>query len=147
MPASRSVFDDSVARGYEAWYETPAGRRADALEKAALERQLQRFPIADSVLEVGAGTGHFTRWLSAAGLATVGLDLSAAMLRHAQELDRGTWVQGHGCQLPFAADTFDLVAFITTLEFLPCPEHAVREALRVEGGRVGADENFRGTPI
>lgn len=131
MPAPRSVFDDSVARGYEAWYETPAGRRADALEKAALEQLLQRFPAAASVLEVGAGTGHFARWLSATGFATVGLDLSAAMLRQAQELDGGTWAQGNGCELPFAADTFDLVAFITTLEFLPCPEQAIREGLRV----------------
>lgn len=131
MDSERFVFDASVARGYEAWYETPEGRRADALEKAALARLLQRFPGARSVLEVGAGTGHFTRWLRAEGFAAVGLDLSMDMLQQAREWDGDTWVRGDGCRLPFAQDAFDLVAYITTLEFLSCPGPALDEGLRV----------------
>ncbi len=122
-------FDQQVAVQYEAWYETPEGRRADELEKAVLGRLLQAFPRPTSVLEVGCGTAHFTRWLSEQGLAAVGLDLSAAML--AQGLDGIPLVRGDALRLPFADGAFDLTALITTLEFLERPREALAEALRV----------------
>lgn len=126
-----TAFNERVAAHYEAWYETPPGQRAGAQEKAVLQRLLQHFPEAHSVLEVGAGTGHFTRWFRAEGLAAVGLDLSKAMLTQAEKLNSVTLVHGDACQLPFAQSAFDLVAFITTLEFLTCPRKALSEGLRV----------------
>lgn len=129
--AEKAVFNEQVAPRYEAWYETPEGRRADGLEKASLRRLLEGFPQARSVLEVGCGTGHFTRWLREQGLTAVGLDLSTAMLAEAQILDGVLLVRGDAHRLPFADGTFDLVAFITTLEFLDRPQEALAEALRV----------------
>jgi ubiquinone/menaquinone biosynthesis C-methylase UbiE len=129
------VFDQDVAAHYEAWYETPDGKRADALEKALLGRLLERFQSDGSALEVGCGTGHFTRWLVAQGFRAVGLDLSTPMLAQAQALDGHPLVQGDGYRLPFADSSFDLVAMITTLEFLERPRQALSEALRV--GRNG----------
>ena len=79
-----SGFGERAAAYYEAWYETSEGRRADGLEKAVLGWLLQGFPGSGSVLEIGCGTGHFSRWLSDGGLAVVGLDLSPAMLAEAQ---------------------------------------------------------------
>ncbi len=125
------AFDERVAAHYEAWYKTPSGQRAVVLEEAALWRLLQHFPEAHSVLEVGAGTGHFTRWFRGKGLAAVGLDLSAAMLAQAEKLNGVTLVEGDACQLPFARNAFDLVAFITTLEFLPRAREALGDGLRV----------------
>jgi len=131
MVAEKAVFNEQVAPRYEAWYETPEGQRADGLEKASLRRLLEGFPQARSVLEVGCGTGHFTRWLREQGLTAVGLDLSTAMLAEAQILDGVLLVRGDAHRLPFADGTFDLVAFITTLEFLDRPQEALAEALRV----------------
>ena len=131
MVAGKAVFDQQVASHYEAWYETPGGRRADALEKASLRGVLESFPEARSVLEVGCGTGHFTRWMSEQGLAVVGLDLSAEMLAEAQILDGVLFVRGNAHRLPFADRAFDLVAFITALEFLDEADEALAEALRV----------------
>jgi SAM-dependent methyltransferase len=137
MNAVAAAFGERVAAHYEAWYETPEGRRADALEKASLCRLLGGFAGARqhtstaSVLEVGAGTGHFCRWLREQGLSAVGLDLSAAMLRQAQALGGLLLVRGDVSRLPFADDTFDLVALVTTLEFLERPRAALAEALRV----------------
>ncbi len=62
---------------------------------------------------------------------TVGLDLSAAMLAKARTLDGVPLVRGDARRLPFANDTFDLAAAITTLEFLEQPDEALAEALRV----------------
>ena len=126
-----NVFDEQVAAHYEAWYETQEGQRADALEKASLEKLLKRFPDAHRVLEVGCGTGHFTRWLRGIGLKPVGLDLSRAMLAEAKGPDQLTLVQADAHRLPFGDGAFDVTAFITTLEFLENPAAALEEALRV----------------
>lgn len=124
-------FDEQVASHYEGWYETPEGRRADRLEKASLRQLLESFSGVHSVLDVGCGTGHFTRWLGEHGLVAVGLDLSEEMLAEAKVLDGVSLVRGDAHRLPFADGTFDLVAFITALEFLDGPEEALRDALRV----------------
>ena len=131
MTCGNVPFDEHVAAHYETWYETSTGRRADELEKDVLGWLLQGFSGSGSVLELGCGTGHFTRWLSDEGLAAVGLDLSAAMLAEAQALDGVPLVQGDSRRLPFADGAFDMTAFITTLEFLEQPEEALVEALRV----------------
>jgi SAM-dependent methyltransferase len=126
-----TAFDEHVAAHYEAWYETPGGGRADALEKAVLGWLLESVPRASSVLEIGCGTGHFCRWLNRRGVAVTGLDISAPMLAKAGGLDGVSLVQGNALRLPFADDTFDLAAFITTLEFLTSPRQVLAEALRV----------------
>jgi len=119
-----------AASGYEAWYETP-GRRADRLEKALLEQMLACFPQAGSLLEVGCGTGHFTRWFKELGLQTTGLDLSLPMLAEAIHLGSLRCVHGDALALPFSNAAFDLATLVTTLEFVAEPVQALGEALRV----------------
>jgi len=119
-----------LVAGYEAWYKT-TGRRADRLEKALLGRLLTRFPHACTILEVGCGTGHFTRWFDEQGLQAVGLDSSRPMLSEVVRLGSPACVRGDALALPFPTRSFDLVAFITTLEFLRDPARALTEAIRV----------------
>lgn len=128
-----------VVAGYETWYETNS-RWADRLEKTLLGRLLARFPEERTILEVGCGTGHFTRWFAAQGckavrdegdLEAVGLDLSPLMLSLAVLLGSPPCVRADALALPFPAGAFDLVALVTTLEFLPDPLQALVEALRV----------------
>jgi ubiquinone/menaquinone biosynthesis C-methylase UbiE len=127
-------FEDIAGR-YESWYGTPQGRQADRLEKALLDKLLKRLPEIRTVLEVGCGTGHFSRWLADEGLRAVGLDISSAMLIQARRLEATAricaYVLGDGLALPFPDRSFDLVALITTLEFIPQPEQALAEAGRV----------------
>ncbi len=124
-------FDDPiVAQGYEKWYAGP-GRRADELEKNLLAKMLALFPQAKTVLEVGCGTGHFSRWLASRGFQTIGLDLSTAMLQQARRHPGVAYIRGDAHALPFANRAFDLVLMVTTLEFLPKPRMAIGEAMRV----------------
>lgn len=124
-------FDDpALASGYEAWY-ADQGRRADRLEKALLRWFIAHFPRSGSILEVGCGTGHFTRWFEGLGLRAVGLDISAIMLEIAKGHGGDLWVHGDASDLPFPGGAFDLLAMITTLEFLDDPLAALREAGRV----------------
>jgi ubiquinone/menaquinone biosynthesis C-methylase UbiE len=126
-----TVFDEQAAAGYESWYETPEGARADALEKEALQRVLMGFSGVQTIIEVGCGTGHFTRWLADLGWTAVGLDLSAVMLAEARVLNDVPLTQGDAGRLPFSDGAFDVTTLITTLEFLEQPEAALVEAARV----------------
>jgi len=129
VPGNPFTDPESVL-GYERWYET-VGRRADRLEKRLLRVLLGRFPNAHEVLEVGCGTGHFTRWMTARGFRAVGVDISAAMLAEAKRLKTGTCIRGDALGLPFGSDSFDLVVMIATLEFTAEPIEALSEAFRV----------------
>jgi SAM-dependent methyltransferase len=122
--------DPTMVAGYEAWYET-SGRRADRLEKALLIRLLAGFSRARTLLEVGCGTGHFTRWFGEQGLQAMGLDLSPPMLAEAVRLGSPQCILGDALALPFLDGAFDLVALITTLEFVPDPVQVLAEAVRI----------------
>jgi len=122
--------DPSVATHYEDWYAGP-GRDADALEKRLLRRLLAQFPQALTALEVGCGTGHFSRWLGEQGLEAVGLDLSRPMLLEARRLGSPPCLQGDAQALPFADHSVDLAVLITTLEFVEKPLETLVEAVRV----------------
>jgi SAM-dependent methyltransferase len=125
--------DPQVVAEYEQWYSGP-GRRADRLEKRLLQQLLVSFPSPQTVLDVGCGTGHFTRWFVERGLITTGLDTSEAMLAEARQLGGATFVEGDAMELPFLDQEFDLVSLITCLEFVDDPERAIAEAVRVARG-------------
>jgi ubiquinone/menaquinone biosynthesis C-methylase UbiE len=122
--------DPTIIAGYEAWYET-SGCWADRLEKALLKRLLAGFSRARTLLEVGCGTGHFTRWFGELGLQVMGLDLSPPMLAEAVRLGSPPCVLGDALALPFLDGAFDVVALITTLEFVTDPTQVLAEATRV----------------
>jgi ubiquinone/menaquinone biosynthesis C-methylase UbiE len=124
-------FDDpSLVQEYEGWY-TNQGCRADRLEKSLLKWLINHFPEPSSILEVGCGTGHFTRWFGSLGLEAVGLDISSVMLDEAKHYGPCIAVRGDASHLPFAGGAVDLIAMITTVEFLGDPLAALREAARV----------------
>lgn len=128
----RDPFEDrEIAARYESWYETE-GRRADRLEKRLLGELLDGLRPWRSLVEVGAGTGHFTRWFARRTAdRVVGLDRSMEMLLQARSEGRVRYLRGDACALPFPDRAFDVVAFVTTLEFVSDPRRALAEAWRV----------------
>ncbi|MGM0373529.1 MAG: class I SAM-dependent methyltransferase [Chloroflexota bacterium] len=120
----------ALTEGYENWYET-TGRRADRLEKALLQRFTADFPHAHTLLEIGCGTSHFSRWFAALGLRVTGMDISRSMLREATQRSDLPHFLGDALRLPLANGSFDLAALITTLEFLPDPLQGLSEGFRV----------------
>jgi SAM-dependent methyltransferase len=123
------IFEREASR-YESWYETPRGRRADRAEQSLLAWLLGWFPGARRVLEVGSGTGHFTRWLAARGFSAIGLDRSPAMLRATRPGSAPPLLLADAHRLPVRDGAVDLVVLITTLEFLACPRLALQESVR-----------------
>lgn len=106
-----------TALGYEALYET-TGRRADRPKKALLRRLLACSTQASSLLAIGCGTGHLTRWFEELGLQTAGLARSLPMLAEAIRLGSPPCMHSDALALPFFSDAFDLVVLIMALEFV-----------------------------
>ena len=125
------VFEREALR-YDAWYATARGRRASDAEEALLGWLLGAFPDAHTALEIGCGTGHFTRRLARHGLEAIGLDRAPAMLAALRRLDPELpAVLADAHRLPLRDGAVDVAIFIATLEFLERPRDALAEAARV----------------
>jgi hypothetical protein len=117
-------------RSYESWYEGK-GKRADLLEKELLKQLVEKLGDTKTLLEVGVGTAHFTRWFESLGINSVGLDFSQLMLEEARKLWGGSLIRGDAHHLPFRDKTFDAVALITCVEYMSRPINVLKEGHRV----------------
>jgi len=117
---------------YDAWYATPRGRWVGETEYALAARCLKTRP-GDSLLDVGCGTGWFTRRAAADDLRVTGLDPDAAWLDVARAHSKPelSWVEGDARALPFADASFDHVLSIAALCFVDDERRAVAECVRV----------------
>jgi ubiquinone/menaquinone biosynthesis C-methylase UbiE len=124
-------LDSSSAYRYERWYNKRWGRKFDKLEKKLLLKSLKGNE-GETLLEIGCGTAHFTRWFQSLGMKSVGLDISREMLSAARDLTANSipLIEGQAEYLPVKTGAFDIVAMITTLEFIAQPERALLEAYR-----------------
>lgn len=133
-----NAYSAEVAAGYDAWFETPVGGRADQLEWDLI-RRLAQPRVGKHALDVGCGTGQFSLRLEQLGLTVEALDASAEMLAIARKKsDAIAWRQGTAEALPYDDGAFDLVLSVTALEFMADQSRALREMLRVlrPGGRL-----------
>jgi SAM-dependent methyltransferase len=117
---------------YDAWYATPRGHWIGETEYALATRELAAQP-GDSLLDVGCGTGWFTRRAAADDLVATGLDPNAAWLDFARAHSSPAlrWVEGDARALPFADASFDHVLSIAALCFIDDERQAVAESIRV----------------
>lgn len=92
-------------------------------------------------LDVGCGAGNsYAPEFARLGAPYVGVDVSAQAVQAAQAAGVDARVIGDAAELPFAADSFDLVLCIEVLEHLFSPQRAAAEIQRVlrPGGRLVA---------
>ncbi len=122
---------------YDAWYDSPRGHWIGATELQLVLRHLDR-RHGQQVLDVGCGTGWFTRRLVERGYLMTGLDVDEGMLAVArQRTPEGiAWLQGDAAHLPFADRSFDQVVALTSLCFVPDWQRALAEMVRVARRRV-----------
>ncbi len=119
------------AAAYEAWYHTPRGAWIGQQELSLL-LELMLPAHGQSLLDVGSGTGYFSRAFADAGLKVTGIDPNPDMIHFAQA-QTGTvnYVQGDARQLPFADKHFDYCSAVTSLCFVDQPAKALAEMWRV----------------
>jgi ubiquinone/menaquinone biosynthesis C-methylase UbiE len=136
--SSRFEFD-LLANNYDSWYDSDKGRMYDRLEKKAISRYLPLSTKDKKLLEVGCGTGHWSQFFSEHGFEVTGVDVSERMIDIAKSknISNASFQVADGHSLPFADDTFNVTAAITTLEFVHNAKTVVREMVRCTHKREG----------
>jgi SAM-dependent methyltransferase len=133
-------FDSVAARDTESilGWNSPAGRaRAD--RRGRLFVAAGRIAPGTRALELGCGSGEFTRRVAPSGADVIALDLSGDLLAKARAKLGATarFARGNAEALPFRAGAFDVVYGCSILHHLDV-ETALREVRRVlrPGGRL-----------
>ncbi len=123
---------DIIAGDYDEFYKTELGKQIDIAEKRAVKSLLDGVPRAMS-LEVGCGTGHWTRFFRIMGFPLVAIDVSEKMLEVAIKKNiLGTvFLNADVEQMPFRDNYFSNVFTITTLEFVKNLDKAISEINRI----------------
>ena len=121
-----------LAEDYDAWYRTPRGAWIGDAEYTLLRRMLAA-ERRSSLLEVGCGTGYFTRRFARDGHAVAGVDLDPAMVDFAQAHAAAGERYGvaDALALPFADRSFDFCISVTALCFVRDERKALCEMVRV----------------
>jgi len=129
--ATRFDFD-KAAGSYDRWYDSARGAMYDRFEKQAFDRLLVNDNQGKNLLEIGCGTGHWSEYFSEKGFEVTGIDISGEMINIAKKknIPNSRFQIANGQSLPFADNSFSVVAAITTLEFTENPEKMLSEMVR-----------------
>ena len=120
---------------YDAWYDSRKGAWVLRRETGLLLDLLRPSP-GMSLLDVGSGTGRFTREFADSRLRVTGLEPDPDMLCFARSKHRDLpFLRGDALTLPFREQSFDFVAAVTSLCFVSDPEAALGQMWRV--ARIG----------
>jgi ubiquinone/menaquinone biosynthesis C-methylase UbiE len=112
--------------------ETSSNTAQVFLHKQRYDFALSRLSAADSVLEVGTGTGFFSDILANHCSSYTGLEIDPASCEESQRRvgERGRVVEGDAQTLPFPSDSFSASIALEVLEHIPDYRKAVREIHR-----------------
>ena len=127
-----------VAQRYDEWalnYDDDLASWSYQAPAVVAETVVTRHPAAESVLDVGCGTGLVGRALRARGFEgrILGVDISQASLDLAQQSGGYDSLKPADLQerLPFDDDSFDAVVCVGVMTYLPEVEKVWREFARV----------------
>ena len=88
--------------------------------------------VGDSVLDLGCGSGCFSRLLQRAGYCVTAVDISFGMLLGARQMDCAMdLAAGNAERLPFSAGSFDAILLSGILHHLVDPAYCVDEVFRI----------------
>jgi demethylmenaquinone methyltransferase/2-methoxy-6-polyprenyl-1,4-benzoquinol methylase len=140
--AVRTMFD-RIAPVYDAMNRVMTAGLDGRWRRLAAEAVVE---ADDSVLDACCGTGDLALAAERAGGRVTGVDFSEPMLDRARRKSAAvSWVRGDLLDLPFPAESFDVVTIGFGLRNIPDMEAGLRELARVlrPGGRLGCLEITR----
>jgi len=125
-----------AAVDYDGWYDTERGMWIGETEYRLLLELLEPQP-GEVILDVGCGTGWFTRRLAALpGARITGADINGDWLRYARGRDAASvYVEADARHLPFDDKHVDRTVSVTALSFVDDWPLAIREIVRVTRSR------------
>lgn len=140
--AEKEFFDAFVQKGeYDVFDERGTNRLLDELKKISRIDSNERLRI----LDVGCGTGAFTKRFAANGRDVFGVDISVKSAILAQTISpQCSFFAGDAEYLPFADNTLDVILLSGVLHHLPSMVETLTECfrtLRSGGCCMGFDPN------
>jgi SAM-dependent methyltransferase len=129
LPKSNPFMDEKVAKAYDTFYETRIGIWYDKWEKQTIKSIMPSL-TSGTLLEMGSGTGHWCEFFESLGYQVTGVEISKAMIAVARKkkISNAKFKLGNA-EVITLSEKFDIVAFITTLEFISKPIIAIENAL------------------
>lgn len=124
-------LDPVIADAYDSYYQTETGKKVNKVEMDLMREAL--LPVfKGKMLELGCGTGHWTKLFIQNGFEVLATDISEAMLKHAKakKLDAKI-IKADATALPFPEEYFDVVASVTMMEFVKSKDEVLDEINRV----------------
>lgn len=131
----------SLKKQYDNWHDGVFGSGEDHADQQSpwYRLVLEKLVSVEGkrVLEIACGRGGFAQILASRGAFVCGADFSRRALEIAQSRQNGNggthlnFAQADAENLPFAAESFDVVVSCETIEHLPDPPRALREMARV----------------
>jgi ubiquinone/menaquinone biosynthesis C-methylase UbiE len=128
-----STFDfGEIAREYDDWYNTEAGQKIDEIEKRTFLKYLEKISTRH-IVEIGAGTGHWTSFFAEKGYCVTAMDVSDKMIEVAlsKDIPDSVFFRGDAINLPFPDNSVDAVVAVTSIEFVPDRNKAIEEIKRI----------------
>lgn len=124
---------DNEAQNYDLFFESELGKQVLKYEGMTILKSLS-LGKGRRVLDVGCGTGIFTRLLAQKGINVTGVDESEKMLSIAKskpELADVGFINANAEHLPFPDAHFDRVLCAFMIEFACNPLKVITEMIRV----------------
>ncbi|WP_456405044.1 class I SAM-dependent methyltransferase [Thiolapillus sp.] len=116
---------------YDAWYDTPRGKWIGDREFRLMWKMIGPSE-GETLLDVGCGSGYFSRRFSNRGLRVTGVDIDEETVAYARKRNPNLrCFAGSALSLPFRDEAFDDVVAVTSLCFIDCPKCALAEMWRV----------------
>ena len=131
-------YDLETSQVYDERFSTPQGRMFDAVEWEELTRAIEMVPPGASALEVGCGTGRFSKRLAERGFHVRAIDPSRHMIELAMGKCRGigniTFAREEGGAISSGDCAFDFTFAIRVLNNTGTVKYALKtmeEMIRV----------------
>ena len=125
----KEIFNN-LANKYDSWFDTPLGRKIYISEKNCIENLIKK-SSHEYAIDLGIGTGLFTKILKDKGYKIVGIDISDEMLKIAKERRFDVIKYDLNKKLPFDNESFNFAFSMTSIEFLKKPEELIEEVYRI----------------
>jgi SAM-dependent methyltransferase len=126
MPQPVPNFFNGIAEIYDETRGIPEPHLSQLMER--METYLDAH---DRTLDIGVGTGRFSRPLQSHGFETVGIDISRQMTKVGMSKGLRNVIFANACHLPFKDDSFHSALSVHLLHLLPEWLDALQEAMRV----------------
>ncbi len=129
-----AIFDfNTIAEKYDHFYDTPIGQKIDHVEKQVIWSCLLQSDLEKPFLEIGCGTGHWTRFLRQKGLEITAVDIAERMLAIARGKNPESvdFRLMRSEELAFQDHSFFNIISIATLEFVDNLKKTMEETNRV----------------